>query len=107
MYTLKNCLTGAHKTLIEYISLRYINQLILVPYQEDKDELLGNMFIEGLIVPNLRIVVSPPEQIYSYIRGHRVPYILVDSHPELTMVVEKSPTDAILAFKHISNGSNQ
>lgn len=62
---------------LEDYFLKSLNHLILVQSQEEKDLLLGELFIRNTPHPNLRIYILGKDEVYHYTRGARRPYYLV------------------------------
>ena len=62
---------------LEDYLLKSLNHLILVRNQEEKDLLLGELFIKNIPHPNLRIYILGKDEVYHYTRGTRRPYYLV------------------------------
>lgn len=61
---------------LEDYFLKSLNHLILVRNQEEKDLLLGELFIRNIPHPNLRIYILGKHETYHYTRGTRRPYYL-------------------------------
>lgn len=53
-----------------------LNHLILVRNQEEKELLLGELFIKNIPHDNLRIITLRDDEVYHYTRGTRRPYYL-------------------------------
>lgn len=61
--------------LAEYLSMN-LNHLILVRNQEEKELLLGELFIRNIQRESLRIITLHEDEVYHYTRGTRRPYYL-------------------------------
>lgn len=61
---------------LEDYFLKSLNHLILVRNQEEKELLLGELFIRNIPHPNLRIYILHEHEVYHYTRGTRRPYYL-------------------------------
>ena len=61
---------------LEDYFLKSLNHLILVQNQEEKELLLGELFIRNIPHPNLRIYILSEHEVYRYTRGTRRPYYL-------------------------------
>lgn len=70
---------------LEDYFLKSLNHLILVRNQEEKELLLGELFIRNIPHPNLRINILREHEVYHYTRGTRRPYYL--SHNEVKAAV--------------------
>lgn len=69
---------------LEDYFLKSLNHLILVRNQEEKELLLGELFIKNIPHDNLRIYILRDDEVYHYTRGTRRPYFL--SHNEVKMI---------------------
>lgn len=69
---------------LEDYFLKSLNHLILVRNQEEKELLLGELFIKNIPHDNLRIYILRDDEVYRYTRGTRRPYFL--SHNEVKMI---------------------
>lgn len=70
---------------LEDYFLESLNHLILVRNQEEKELLLGELFIKNIPHDNLRIITLRDDEVYHYTRGTRRPYYL--SHNEVKAAV--------------------
>lgn len=70
---------------LEDYFLKSLNHLILVRNQEEKELLLGELFIKNIPHDNLRIIILSNDEVYHYTRGTRRPYYL--SHNEVKAAV--------------------
>lgn len=61
---------------LEDYFLKSLNHLILVRNQEEKELLLGELFIKNIPHDNLRIITLRDDEVYHYTRGTRRPYYL-------------------------------
>lgn len=61
---------------LEDYFLKSLNHLILVRNQEEKELLLGELFIKNIPHDNLRIIILHDDEVYHYTRGTRRPYYL-------------------------------
>ena len=61
---------------LEDFLTKALNHLILVRNQEEKELLLGELFIKNIPHPNLRINILREHEVYHYTRGTRRPYYL-------------------------------
>ena len=66
---------------LEDYFLKSLNHLILVRNQEEKELLLGELFIKNIPHDNIRIIILSNDEVYHYTRGTRRPYYL--SHNEV------------------------
>lgn len=70
---------------LEDYFLKSLNHLILVRNQEEKELLLGELFIKNISHDQLRIIILRDDEVYHYTRGTRRPYYL--SHNEVKAAV--------------------
>lgn len=61
---------------LEDYFLKSLNHLILVRNQEEKELLLGELFIKNIPHDQLRIYILRDDEAYHYTRGTRRPYYL-------------------------------
>lgn len=61
---------------LEDYFLKSLNHLILVRNQEEKELLLGELFIKNIPYEQLRIYILRDDEVYHYTRGTRLPYYL-------------------------------
>lgn len=61
---------------LEDYLLKSLNHLILVRNQEEKELLLGELFIKNIPHDNLHIIILRNDESYHYTRGTRRPYYL-------------------------------
>lgn len=61
---------------LEDYFLKSLNHLILVRNQEEKELLLGELFIKNIPHDSLRIITLRDDEVYHYTRGTRRPYYL-------------------------------
>lgn len=64
---------------LEDYFLKSLNHLILVRNQEEKELLLGELFIKNIPHDNLRINILRDDEVYHYTRGTRRPYYLANN----------------------------
>lgn len=70
---------------LEDYFLKSLNHLILVRNQEERELLLGELFIKNIPHEHLRICILRDDEVYHYTRGTRRPYYL--SHNEVKAAV--------------------
>mgnify|MGYP007025967179 CR=1 FL=1 len=71
---------------LEDYFLKSLNHLILVRNQEEKELLLGELFIRNIPHDNLRIIILCNDESYHYTRGTRRPYYLDGNQVRTTKV---------------------
>lgn len=71
---------------LEDYFLESLNHLILVRNQEEKELLLGELFIRNIPHPNLRIYILRENEVYHYTRGTRRPYFLRDNEVKVVSI---------------------
>lgn len=70
---------------LEDYFLKSLNHPILVRNQEEKELLLGELFIKNIPHDQLRIYILREDEVYHYTRGTRRPYYL--SHNKVKAAV--------------------
>ena len=71
---------------LEDYLLKSLNHLILVRNQEEKELLLGELFIRNISHPNLRIYILRDNEVYHYTRGTRRPYYLANNEVKVARI---------------------
>ena len=80
---------------LEDYFLKSLNHLILVRNQEEKELLLGELFIKNIPHDRLRVIILSDNEVYHYTRGTRRPYCL--SHNN-TKVAVLDNNDALISW---------
>ncbi|UVX31127.1 hypothetical protein P4b_00032 [Klebsiella phage VLCpiP4b] len=66
--------------------LKSLNHLILVRNQEEKELLLGELFIKNIPHEQLRIYILRDDEVYHYTRGTRRPYYLTNNEVKVARI---------------------
>lgn len=71
---------------LEDYFFKSLNHLILVRNQEEKELLLGELFIKNIPHDNLRICILREDEVYHYTRGTRRPYYLANNEVKVARI---------------------